>query len=581
MAFPCLTPPKTAGMISSSMKAMILAAGLGTRLLPYTRTRPKPLFTIGNRPILDILVERLRKAGFSAVIINSHHLSRLIADFVDKQQYEIPVYVRHEPRIMGTGGAVKNIEDLWDRDPLLVVNGDIFTDIDFKGVYDFHLARNQWVTMVLHDCPPYNNVRVDDQDDQDDQGRVVGFGEETPPPGGSMLAFTGVQVLSPEILDFIPKDTAVGIVDVYRNLIDRGHAIGTQVVSGHYWHDIGTPAGYEQAAAAAAARKTLTALNADTRRETPAWKILEGDGSDRSWQRVSAGGHSVILAKHGISPEAQVCEADAFVAIGRHLEAKGIPVPHIHHFDRPAGIVVMEDLGDCHFQEAVVGEKDRGRRISLYKPVIDTLVAMGVRGVEDFDTTWTYQTPHYDRHLIREKECDYFLREFVIGFRGLDTIPEGLEADFDLLSKRGLSPEYTGFVHRDFQSRNLLVHRGTCHVIDFQGGRLGPLPYDLAALLIDPYVSLGPEIEDALLVYYLERLAQYRSVDPESFRYAYRYCAVNRNLQALGAFAFLSRVKGKPHFETYIPPALDSLKFNLRRIEPEACPNLKKLVDRL
>jgi len=562
------------------MKAMILAAGLGTRLLPYTRTRPKPLFTIGNRPILDILIERLRKGGFSGVIINSHHLSELIADFVEKQQYEIPVCLRHEPQILGTGGAVKNVEDLWDRDPLLIVNGDIFTDIDFKSVYDFHLTRDAWVTMVLHDRPAYNNVWVDDQDDQDDQGWVVGFGE-TPPQGLSLLAYTGVQVLSREILDFIPKDSAVSIIDVYRNLIDRGHAIGTQVVSGHYWHDIGTPAGYEQAAAEAAARKTLTALDTDTGGGTLAWKILEGDGSDRSWHRISAGGHSVILAKHGISPEARVCEADAFVAIGRHLEAKGIAVPHIHHFDRPAGIVVMEDLGDCHFQEVVVGEKDRGKRISLYKPVIDTLVAMAVRGVEDFDTTWTYQTPHYDRHVIREKECDYFLREFVVGFRGLNTIPEGLEADFDLLSKRGLCPEYTGFVHRDFQSRNLLVHRGTCHVIDFQGGRLGPLPYDLAALLIDPYVSLGPEIEDALLSYYLERLARYRSVDPEAFRYAYRYCAVNRNLQALGAFAFLSRAKGKPRFEAYIPSALNSLKFNLRRIEPEACPNLKKLVDSL
>ncbi len=560
------------------MKAMILAAGLGTRLLPYTRTKPKPLFTIDNRTMLDILIERLRKAGFSAVIINSHHLSRLIAEFVENQQYDIPVCLRHEPRILGTGGAVKNVEDLWDGDPLLVVNGDIFTDIDFKGVYDAHLTRDLWATLVLHDCPPYNNVWVDEQDDQ---GRVVGFGEETPPRGSAVLAFTGIQVLSPEILDFIPEDTAVSIIDVYRNLIARGHAIGTQVVSGHYWHDIGTPAGYEQAAAAAAARKTLSALNADNDGETPAWEILEGDGSDRSWHRISADGHSVILAKHGISPEAQVCEADAFVAIGRHLEAKGIAVPHIHHFDRPAGIVVMEDLGDCHFQEAVMGEKDRDKRISLYEPVIDTLVAMGVRGAEDFDTTWTYQTPYYDRQVIREKECDYFLREFVIGLRGVDRIPEGLEADFDLLSKRGLCPAYTGFVHRDFQSRNLLVHRGSCHVIDFQGGRLGPLPYDLAALLIDPYVSLGPEIEDALLIYYLERLAQYRSVDPEAFRYAYRYCAVNRNLQALGAFAFLSRVKGKPRFEAYIPPALDRLTFNLRRIEPEACPHLKKLVDSL
>ncbi|OQX03812.1 MAG: aminoglycoside phosphotransferase, partial [Desulfobacteraceae bacterium IS3] len=124
------------------MKAMILAAGLGTRLLPFSETTPKPLFTIAGSPILDRIIRSLQSAGCEAVIINTHHLHRKIEAYISGQHYEIPVYTRYEPVILGTGGAIKNAADFWDQRPFMVINSDIFTDIDLRAVYAYHLSHS-------------------------------------------------------------------------------------------------------------------------------------------------------------------------------------------------------------------------------------------------------------------------------------------------------------------------------------------------------------------------------------------------------------------------------------------------------
>ena len=99
------------------MKALILAAGYGTRLRPYTDFTPKPLFTIDGRPLLDILITQLIEAGCSGIIINTHHLHQKIEAFIAEQNYAVPVHLRHETRILGTGGAIKNVSDFWDDKP--------------------------------------------------------------------------------------------------------------------------------------------------------------------------------------------------------------------------------------------------------------------------------------------------------------------------------------------------------------------------------------------------------------------------------------------------------------------------------
>ena len=120
------------------MNAMILAAGLGTRLRPHTLHTPKPLFTINQRPVLDLTIERLARIGCLRIIVNTHHLHQKINDHVARGDYPVAITTRYEPEILGTGGGIANIADLWDHGTLLVINGDIVCDIDLASVLDSH-----------------------------------------------------------------------------------------------------------------------------------------------------------------------------------------------------------------------------------------------------------------------------------------------------------------------------------------------------------------------------------------------------------------------------------------------------------
>ncbi|MCP4687443.1 MAG: nucleotidyltransferase family protein, partial [Desulfobacterales bacterium] len=185
------------------MKALILAAGLGTRLRPYTDRLPKPLFPLGGRPLLDITIHRLASAGFREIVVNTHHLNTAIESHVRGRDYGIPVHLVHEPAILGAGGAIKNTAEFWTDGPFLVINGDIATDIDPARVYAFHLGHGDPATLVLMDDPEFNTVSVDHR------GFITGFGPrdaEARKAAHERLTFTGIQVLNPEILDFIPNN---------------------------------------------------------------------------------------------------------------------------------------------------------------------------------------------------------------------------------------------------------------------------------------------------------------------------------------------------------------------------------------
>jgi aminoglycoside/choline kinase family phosphotransferase len=276
-----------------------------------------------------------------------------------------------------------------------------------------------------------------------------------------------------------------------------------------------------------------------------------------------------------------VCEADSYAKIGQHLHNRGIPVPRIFFYHRPAGLVALEDLGDHNLQRLVQATADPEAVLHHYENIIDLLIFLSLEGAKGFQPEFAYQTPVYDRELILERESRYFVEAFLNDYGGLAVDFKALESEFEILAKEGLEHPYMGLLHRDFQSRNILVKDGNYYFIDFQGARLGPLPYDLASLLIDPYVELSQTLQERLLEYTVARLADRMHVNDDEFINAYNYCAINRNLQILGAFAFLSNVKGKKDFEAYIHPAVASLKQNLLKVEGEPCLRLRRIVDGL
>jgi mannose-1-phosphate guanylyltransferase len=219
------------------MKAMILAAGMGKRLRPLTNVYPKVLVPVVNKPVIDRVVEFLKIHGVREIIINAHHHHQKIVNYLKKgNAFGMRMEVRIEKEILGTGGGIKNTRDFWDKDPFIVINGDILTDIDLRKVYEFHLDRDNLITMVLHDFPVHNKIRVDNE------MNILSIG-----PGTSLegtFAFTGIQVLNPEVLDYIPENRRSSIIGCYRRLIDLKKPVRGYLAAGHRWIDIGTRADY-------------------------------------------------------------------------------------------------------------------------------------------------------------------------------------------------------------------------------------------------------------------------------------------------------------------------------------------------
>lgn len=556
------------------MKAMILAAGFGTRLMPYTADTPKPLFSIAGRATLDWMIRRLMTAGATAIVINTHHLNTAIERFIADQDYAIPVKTCHEPEILGTGGALKNVGDFWDEQPFVVVNSDIFTDLDLETVYRFHHEHESLVTLVLCSDPDFNSVSV-----RKDR-TIIDF--STTDANTPTWTFTGIHVIDPAVLNLIPQGRFSNIIDIYRTLMLQGETIQAYMPTAIVWDDLGTPSRYARVARRETARAAFEHAFPGICGGSVGMSRLSGDGSDRRWFRIACGEHRMVMVDHGIRVPGRTNEVDSYIHIGSHLLRQAVPLPEIYFADAFSGLVCLQDLGDRHLQQAVRSCDSEDAIVDLYKVILRHLVHMSLAGAQGFDSAWTWQTPAYDRELILDKECRYFVEGFLNLYAGLDVSYAVLADDFDFLAGKTMATAVEGFMHRDFQSRNIMLVSGTPYFIDFQGGRLGPLQYDLASLLIDPYAALPQPLQDLLHEYYLVEMSRIRPVDSDRFQEGYAGCAITRNLQILGAFGHLTRNRGKSYFEAYIPVALNTLRRNLERYFPgdDKLNQLKVVVDK-
>jgi mannose-1-phosphate guanylyltransferase len=216
------------------LKAMILAAGLATRLRPLSLTRPKVLMPVQNRPLLLWLVEYLHSVGAEEVMVNAYHLAEKVVKYIKYGDFPIPVQVRVENTLLGTGGGIRNVIDFWDDSPFVVINGDILSSIDLPGVFETHQRSGAIATLVLKDDPRFNMVRVADD------GRILSFTGG----GGNHLGFTGIQVLSPRILSTIPAKAPLSIIDWYLKLISKGEKVMAHVSEDEYWRELGNLPSY-------------------------------------------------------------------------------------------------------------------------------------------------------------------------------------------------------------------------------------------------------------------------------------------------------------------------------------------------
>lgn len=307
---------------------------------------------------------------------------------------------------------------------------------------------------------------------------------------------------------------------------------------------------------------------------------LAGDGSDRRFYRIVGACPSVAVFPALAHPLA-MAEARSCYTIACHLSDLGVPVPKVLGHDRHNRIILFEDVGDVHLHSLAVARRSFSEVQPFYLQAIDGLLKLQVDGVKGFDSRCCWDTPLYDMDLMLQRESGYFLQAFCKEYLGKIVDEHGLNQEFVQLARRAAREQADFLLHRDFQSRNLMVHEGKVRIIDFQGARLGPLAYDLASLLIDPYVSLSFQEQKAVFEYYVEQAARLiKDFDPDQFRRGYTFLALQRNLQILGAFAFLSQQKGKIFFEKYIMPAALSLHGRLQDVA-DRFPRLTGLVDEI
>lgn len=299
---------------------------------------------------------------------------------------------------------------------------------------------------------------------------------------------------------------------------------------------------------------------------------LRGDASARRYFRLHIGGSEtkslIVMALPTSNQSEEANHGDPprelpFVDVCRFFERGNLPVPKIHLYDPLARLVYLEDLGDVTLEQHIA--KVPESKLTCYKQAIDLLADLQTFGESHTHGTVAYQR-RFDLKLLRW-ELDHFKEWLLWADRkvNLDTRDDAnLEREFDRLATLLADAPQT-LVHRDFQSRNLMVQGDRLRLIDFQDALIGPLPYDLVGLLRDSYVVLSPQEVDALIDHYLT-LRPF-SEGQSAFRRWFDLQAVQRKLKDAGRFIYIDRVKGNPSFLPYVQDSLFYVRQALERLD--------------
>lgn len=288
-------------------------------------------------------------------------------------------------------------------------------------------------------------------------------------------------------------------------------------------------------------------------------------GSRRVYFRLSQGLRTFIVL---VSPSDDA-DFGRFLRITQFYRLMDVHVPMVYCIDDAAHQVVLEDLGDRRLYDLVKsGEGKEGSAVLVaYRDVINLLVDLQTRCFQRHQECPDIHSRIFDMDDLLW-ETGYFTAQYLEGYRGIAFSPDrkaALEALFHELARR-VDSQPKSIMHRDFQSQNLMVQSGgVLRVIDYQGSRLGSVYYDLASLLLDPYVMLPDDSVMELLRYY-----HAKSLNPLPFEEMFRQfllAASQRIMQALGAYCFLSRVKGLPQFAEHIGPGERRLQWVLERLD--------------
>ncbi|MEN2993747.1 MAG: sugar phosphate nucleotidyltransferase [Thermodesulfovibrio sp.] len=611
------------------IKGFILAAGFSKRLRPITEYIPKPLVPILGEPLLDYIYKVLKNAGINDIGINLHYKADEIERYIRENHFSLKIFF--EKDILDTGGALYNAKDFLKDSIFVVHNCDIYWDGNIKEAIEWHINTGSVITLLVHDYALDNKLIVDNE------GNLISIKFEKFSSNSlssfKLLAFTGVAIYSPDILQLLPKGPS-SIVDLWFNAKNKGLKVKVFPVKYSFWYDIGTPVRFAQAVFEKLRRnftsiyvhptsfgcdlvdakgnlvieknvkikKPFKCKNLIILPETEVFIESEyiedciicknlvipvGDWKKES-ESLSYGGST---RRYFRKKDKVFCEWEELgeefkktVLLGKFFKKKGFPVAEIFEVKKEEKLIIFEDLGNLTLYSWLQCKRKDEEILSVYKKIIEKVVILHFKISQEISKL-KINLPEFDYEYFRW-ESNYFLKECVEDVFKLNfsNLIEDLQKELHLIAEK-LSKSKKVILHRDLQSQNIMLKDDKIYFVDYQSARLGPPGYDLASLLWDPYVNLTDRVRKELINYYIEKAKNFCFSalvlnSYENFKEELCLCRIQRHMQALGAYGFLSLKRRKKNFLKFIPSALNLLTVDIKESSLKLS-SLEKLVNDL